>query len=1195
VLSYSLTNNAGGRFAINATTGVLTVANGTLLDYESATSHAITVRTTDQGGLTYDKAFTVAVTNVNEAPTNATLSGGLVAAKAASGTLVGTVTGIDPDAGAVLTYSLTNNAGGRFAINATTGALTVANGTLLDYQTATSHAITVRTTDQGGLTFDKPFTIKVVNHNASRDIDGNGKSDILWQNDSGQPSVWLMDGLNPVAEANIGAANPGPTWHATATGDFNGDGKTDILWQNDDGSPGIMLMDGLNQIGAGLVGANPGPAWHVKATGDFNGDGKADILWQNDNGQPSVWLIDGLNVVAGANIGPANPGPTWHAKATGDFNGDGKADVLWQNDDGSAAIWLMDGLNQIGASLVGGNPGPSWHVKATGDFNGDGKADILWQNDNGQPSVWLMDGFTQIGAGNIGPANPGPTWHVKGAGDFNGDGKADILWQNDDGTPAIWLMDGFTQIGASTVGANPGSNWHVIGAGSGTDDTTRVTINDAADNFGWTSFRTDSNAQGNVTFQIGINDGGSSWTNEYDAASVAAWSTRITLYDAANRIVSQTTNNDNGSHVLTANDATNSYNWSTFTMQFDADWNMTSISGANDDGTHTLDMSEIWASFDTLSWYANPFVVSLTPPGNPDGDGLPVILDLDGNGVDVSPLSSSSASFDMDGRGGREHTAWAGNNDGFLAIDLAANGDEGPDGIIDQTKEIVFTQWAPSTRSDMAALRQVFDTNQNGALDSGDARWSEFRVWRDADGDGISQASEMKTLGELGIASINLNPTGPAQTLTDGSIIQGLSSYTRTDGTTGTAGDVALTYDTTDSQVAPATDKRSRAAEDFPAETSNPDIKPPFGSEQRNSPISGDAGRLGQISKRDAGLEVDLKTRIAFERPYDSGPVVSIKIKDQVKVLGKPADNKLGGVPSVVETRVADRVLDGLLPVRGGKSMIAMDDRGRGVGEPVDKTSLPIVIEARVADGVPNGLPAGGADLANPTEDRSNPGHGQQTGPVGPCLGPVATTPDSNPTDALDEGSVSALIKINNEAKGVGKPVDKTSLPIVIEARVADGVPNGLPAGGADLANPTEDRSNPGDSQQTGPAGPCLGPIAATADGDLINAVIQDSDHDGRERIPRTINDYAFSRQYDLHLPLRAMDNLDQINIAHWLDNLGHVQRGQPSDAITEAKLSGLIQAMAAHSRNNNGFDPAMGMQGPHDGALQNTMAASWH
>ena len=35
---------------------------------DPATSHNVTVRTTDQGGLTFDQSFTIAVTNVNEAP-----------------------------------------------------------------------------------------------------------------------------------------------------------------------------------------------------------------------------------------------------------------------------------------------------------------------------------------------------------------------------------------------------------------------------------------------------------------------------------------------------------------------------------------------------------------------------------------------------------------------------------------------------------------------------------------------------------------------------------------------------------------------------------------------------------------------------------------------------------------------------------------------------------------------------------------------------------------------------------------------------------------------------------------------------------------------------------------------------------------------------------------------------------------------
>ncbi|THI84978.1 MAG: cadherin repeat domain-containing protein [Nitrospira sp. CG24A] len=71
-----MTNTAGGRFAIHASTGVLTVANGSLLNYESASSHSVTVRVTDRGGLTYDEAFTISVTNVNQMP--AWLVGGSV-------------------------------------------------------------------------------------------------------------------------------------------------------------------------------------------------------------------------------------------------------------------------------------------------------------------------------------------------------------------------------------------------------------------------------------------------------------------------------------------------------------------------------------------------------------------------------------------------------------------------------------------------------------------------------------------------------------------------------------------------------------------------------------------------------------------------------------------------------------------------------------------------------------------------------------------------------------------------------------------------------------------------------------------------------------------------------------------------------------------------------------------------------------
>ncbi len=68
-----MTDNAGGRFAINSTTGVVTVAGA--LNYETASSHAITVRATSADGSIATQSYTVAVNDLNdEAPTNITLA-----------------------------------------------------------------------------------------------------------------------------------------------------------------------------------------------------------------------------------------------------------------------------------------------------------------------------------------------------------------------------------------------------------------------------------------------------------------------------------------------------------------------------------------------------------------------------------------------------------------------------------------------------------------------------------------------------------------------------------------------------------------------------------------------------------------------------------------------------------------------------------------------------------------------------------------------------------------------------------------------------------------------------------------------------------------------------------------------------------------------------------------------------------------
>ena len=223
-LTYSLTNNAGGKFAIDAATGVVTVAAP--LNYETASSSIITVKVTDNGGLSKTQNFTINTTNVNEAPTalvDTNTAFNNVAENSAIGTVVGiTAKASDVDAGTTLTYSLTDNAGGKYAINAATGIVTVAGP--LDYEAAHSNVITVKATDSGGLSVSQIFTINTTNVN------------------EGLSAVTDTNALaNTVAENSRFGTLVGITASAT---DIDGDRITYTLSNNDGGLFGINSSTG---------------------------------------------------------------------------------------------------------------------------------------------------------------------------------------------------------------------------------------------------------------------------------------------------------------------------------------------------------------------------------------------------------------------------------------------------------------------------------------------------------------------------------------------------------------------------------------------------------------------------------------------------------------------------------------------------------------------------------------------------------------------------------------------------------------------------------------------------------------------------------------------------------------------------------------------------------------------------------------
>ncbi|HEY3488200.1 MAG TPA: S8 family serine peptidase, partial [Gammaproteobacteria bacterium] len=136
-----------------------------VLDFETKPSYSVTVRVTDAGGITFDQPVVITVSDVveNTAPVvnNQTFS---IGENSANGSAVGTVAANDAE-GDSLNFSITaGNTGGAFAINASSGAITVANTAALDFETTPSFALTVDVSD-GVLSDTATVTVNLTNAN----------------------------------------------------------------------------------------------------------------------------------------------------------------------------------------------------------------------------------------------------------------------------------------------------------------------------------------------------------------------------------------------------------------------------------------------------------------------------------------------------------------------------------------------------------------------------------------------------------------------------------------------------------------------------------------------------------------------------------------------------------------------------------------------------------------------------------------------------------------------------------------------------------------------------------------------------------------------------------------------------------------------------------------------------------------------
>jgi hypothetical protein len=220
-----------------------------------------------------------------------------------------------------------------------------------------------------------------------------GRSAILLQNQSGD--VRVNFGADGAPDGDAYSRNVKSGWRVDAIGDLDGDGKSDIVWRYaspDTPDTGVVYVWFMNGASVNEVKARGGAplSWRLVGAADLDGDGMADLIWQSPSGDLRSLTAKAGRSFVNEKIGTVPSG--FNLIAAADIDGDGKADLIFRNSStGEVQIWMQNGL-QTTATYSLPSVDSAWQFVTVSDLNGDGAADLIWLAPGNTFVVWYMNG-----------------------------------------------------------------------------------------------------------------------------------------------------------------------------------------------------------------------------------------------------------------------------------------------------------------------------------------------------------------------------------------------------------------------------------------------------------------------------------------------------------------------------------------------------------------------------------------------------------------------------------------------------------------------------------------------------------------------------------------------------------------------------------------------------------------------------------